>query len=166
MIDLETLGTSSDCVFLSVAALQFELDGRTGKEFKMNVELESAMKAGRTISSGTLKWWLTQKPEIMKLMFVEPAPLILVLKELKEFMSDNKLLYPWGNSASFDLGILNHAYQAAGIMQPWRYSNERCYRTIWNLLAKFDHNEKSERAHDPLADCYYQVEELSRLALV
>lgn len=164
MIDLETLGISADSVFLSIAAVQFDLRGNTDQEFLMNVELESALKAGRTISPGTLQWWLTQRPEIMNKMFNNPTPLEYALEELGRFLLVNHIVSPWGNSANFDLGMLANAYTKACIPLPWRYSNERCYRTAF-ALSGLKHNVKPENAHDLLEDCRYQIKELARLEL-
>src|SRR5258706_4909507 len=164
MIDLETLGTSADSVFLSLAAVQFDLKGNTGAEFSMNVELESAIRAGRTISSSTLQWWLTQRADIMKKIVDSLAPLVRVLEGLSRFFALNQLIYPWGNSAGFDLGMTADAYTKAGLALPWRYSNERCYRTAWGLT-NLKHTTKSEYAHDPIIDCHYQIGELARLKL-
>lgn len=164
MIDIETLGTRHSSIFLSVAAVPFDLKGRkisTKKNFVRTVELQSALDAGLTIDASTLQWWLEQKPEILKLMFKNPEPLQKVLWSLKIFFEENDILYPWGNSASFDLGILANAYQKCGIELPWKFYNERCYRT---LVALFPTNiSKPVNAHDPLADCYYQLHRLLKL---
>lgn len=166
MIDLETLGTSADSVFLSVAALQFDLKGNVGNEFSMNVELDSAMRMGRKIQASTLQWWLEQRPEILKLMFKSPQDITTVLGELEWFIRTNALEYPWGNSASFDLGMLSNAYTSIGAPLPWKHYNERCYRTAWALTSKgLTHAEKPKDAHNPLTDCHYQVSELARLEL-
>jgi hypothetical protein len=130
----------------------------------MNVELESALKAGRTISASTLQWWLTQRPEIMKKMFDSPAPLSRVLEGLARFFALNQLVYPWGNSAGFDLGMTADAYTKAGLALPWRYTNERCYRTV-RSMSDLKRGTKPENAHDPVADCHYQISELARLKL-
>lgn len=80
MLDIETLGTSADAIFLSVAGVQFDpMTGALGEKFYKNVTLSSAIEAGRTINADTLKWWLEQKPDIMKRMFLLPDSLRNVL---------------------------------------------------------------------------------------
>lgn len=166
MIDIETLGTRHSSVFLSIAAVPFDTQKRVAakKFFYKTVQLESALMAGLTIDSATLQWWLEQKPAIMAKMFKDSAPLPDVLKQLSEFFTVNDLTTPWGNSASFDLGILANAYQKCGMVPPWKFYNERCYRT---MLALFPANraKKPEDAHDPTVDCYYQIKNLLSLPI-
>lgn len=167
MIDIETLGTRHSSVFLSVAAVPFDLKQRSYNKnlsFVRTVELQSALDAGLTIDASTLQWWLEQKPEVMKLMFKNTKPLPLVLDDLSCFIYDQELIYPWGNSASFDLGILANAYQKCGIPVPWKFYNERCYRTLVQTFAS-NVPKKPENAHDPLADCHYQIGRLLSLPI-
>jgi hypothetical protein len=163
MIDLETLGTKSDSVFLSIAAVQFDIrTGETGKVLYNNIELESALRAGRRVDADTIKWWLNQNNETMKKMFEKPILLQTALQQLTYFFEENSLLYPWGNAASFDLGMLNDAYNKLYIKQPWYGKNERCYRTVIQML-----NEpvwkNPAHSHDPVYDCKYQISCLAQL---
>lgn len=41
----------------------------------------------------------------------------------------------WGNGAMFDNTILGNAYRNNDIEIPWKFWNDRCYRTIKNLHA-------------------------------
>lgn len=158
MIDLETLGTKPDSVFLSIAAVQFDItNGDIGKTFQVNIELQSAIKSGRTIDADTIKWWLEQRADIMKKMFETPIQLPIALHQLSFFFEENKLIFPWGNSASFDLGMLNDAYAKARIRQPWSFRAERCYRTVIQMLNQFPLKDPV-RAHDPIYDCEYQIQ--------
>jgi len=159
MIDLETLGTRSYSVFLSIAAIQFDPNtGKTGNVFRCNINLESATKAGLRIDSSTLEWWLTQRPEIMKRMFDDPIELKDALRQLAKFFSANKIFWPWGNSAGFDLGLLADGYGACKLPLPWKYYNEMCYRTMAKLVPSTI--EKPKDAHDPIIDCEYQIKVL------
>src|SRR6478609_5266295 len=92
MIDLETLGTSADAVWLSIAAIQFDPHtGEIGARFNANVDLASAQKAGRTISADTLKWWLKQRPEILFKMLDlhEGGDLTQVLSVFRSWFIEN-----------------------------------------------------------------------------
>ncbi len=161
MIDLETLGTSADAVWLSIAAIQFDpYTGQMGERFNVNVDLGQAMK-DRKISPSTLQWWLEQRPEIMKKMFDSPQDLNEALYTFKEWCETLGIDYPWGNSASFDLGILVNTYTSWGIELPWKFYNERCYRTI-ATLAGIGVIKDDKKAHDPMYDCEIQIEALTR----
>jgi hypothetical protein len=163
MIDLETLGTDPDSVFLSVAAIQFDPHGNgIGESFYRNIELKSAIQFNRSISADTIKWWLEQRPEIMKKMFISTDTMESVLGSFALWIEDNKITTVWGNSASFDLGMLNNAYKSLGRQSPCHFMRERCYRT---LLAEFPIKiDKDEtQAHHPVYDCRYQIEKLQSL---
>lgn len=168
MIDLETLGTDPSSIFLSIAAVQFDPEtGQTGASFKQIVELESAQKAGLTWNAYTLEWWLKQKPETMRKMFVDSditaMPLREVLLAFTIWMHENDLLCVWGNSARFDLSILEHSYKRMELVTPWSFRNERCYRTLTALLPNLRPEPNGLEVHNPLDDCYYQI---ARLVMV
>ena len=46
----------------------------------------------------------------------------------------------WGNGAAFDNTIMSAAYRLTGREQPWKFWNDRCYRTV-----------KAAHPHVPLA---------------
>jgi len=160
MIDLETLGTKSNSVVLSIAAIQFDLNsGETGAEFKVNISLQDCINSGFEIQATTLHWWLTQKHEIMLKMFETSRGVIDALNCFSTFFKSNNLVYPWGNSARFDLQLLENVYDKLNVPIPWNFRNERCYRTIVNMVPKIQ-IEKPIDAHDPLIDCKYQITKL------
>lgn len=162
MIDLETLGTKSTSVFLSIAAVPFDpVAGCRGDAFVRNVDLQSAMDTGLTIDASTLKWWLEQRPDIMKRMFHNASELLEVMGEFHEWWNKHQFIYPWGNSASFDLKILEHGFHKVNMELPWKFYNERCYRT---MAAIFPVDlPKPDEAHDPVVDCTYQIKKLQRI---
>jgi hypothetical protein len=166
MIDLETLGTTPQSIFMSIAAVQFNPDsGAVGKHFACNVDLQSSIDVGRKWSSSTLQWWLTQRKDIMLKMFNAPVPLATALREFKQWIEENGIIFVWGNSASFDVSMLVDAFNQLGIAVPWKYNNERCYRTISKEFDKFldEVFPYPEDAHDPLVDCMYQVTRLNHI---
>lgn len=166
MIDLETLGTKHTSIFLSLAAVQFDIHtGKIGDSFYSNVSLESAQRANLTWDTSTLRWWMSQNDEVRKSMFNAPEELYTVLEDfynfvnrIKETAGEPKL---WGNSASFDLGILGNAYDVMQMDRPWSFRNERCYRTISSEFRGLLREEiVNLKPHDPLSDCLYQIQKL------
>lgn len=162
MIDLETLGHVKNSAFLSIAAVPFDpTTGSTGIPFLANVSLNSSLSYGLTVTEETIAWWFQQKPEIAKMMFEQPQSLRIVLINFRGWFEDNKFEFPWGNGASFDLAILANAYEKCNLSNhklPWEIWNERCHRTF-KALGKINF-EKPVDAHDPLADCLYQIKVL------
>jgi hypothetical protein len=70
----------------------------------------------------------------------------------------NKDAKIWGNSARFDLGILQNAYNIQNMPIPWDFRKERCLRTLveYNPTIKSSY-KYSGTAHNALEDCYNQI---------
>lgn len=152
MIDIETLGRRPFCPILAIGACTFRMngDGVEGdpnlpanivvEPFYVAIDLESCMEVGLKADASTIKWWMGSDPtnvptdEARQRAFLDPKAVKLVhaLDAFTDFLQSRPLKL-WGNSARFDLGILESAYIACGKEPPWEFYNERCYRTIKNL---------------------------------
>jgi hypothetical protein len=171
MIDIETLGTGFNSCILSIAAVQFEFGlkekNQTGKTFYKKIKLESNIEAGLKIDADTLKWWLNQNPQQLSELFSEPVELSEALDGLDEFFKETGVEYPWGNGINFDLVILRNAYNVLKRKTPWSHRKERDCRTIENINeTSIDARRltfKPENAHNALADCYYQIEYITKI---
>lgn len=149
MVDIETLGRRPYCPVLSIGACAFHMNS-TGmpseivvEPFHATITLESCLEVGLKPDASTLLWWLVgdkERPEntptdaARQQAFADPqaVPLPVALDAFTTFLNSRPLKL-WGNSARFDLGILEAAYLACGKEPPWQFWNERCYRTIKNL---------------------------------
>lgn len=162
MIDIETLGTKSNSVIKSIAAVFFDINtGKTGHEFCMAIDEKSCTDAGLLIDPETVKWWDNQ-PDIVKRAMDEfdEDYLSMVLIELWCFVRNNsdKNVKVWGNSARFDLGLIENACDKVGLNISWDYWNERDVRTLVSFYPEVKKNAvfKGEK-HHPLHDCYHQI---------
>ena len=168
MVDLETMGTRPYSVIASVGIVQFDIHtGRTGKEFYMTVDELSCIKAGLNKDPDTVAWWKRQDPAVRAKLFVNVQPLKTVLAQLGSFIVDacpaKSLRELWGNAASFDLGLLNNAYEKCKMTVPWEFYNERCCRTIVMLNPDVKMmTKKPKGAHDPIVDCKFQIDYVVR----
>lgn len=64
MIDIETLGTNNNSVVPEVSIVAFEIDtGNLVAEKTWHISVDEQISLGRTFSSGTLAFWLTQSAE-------------------------------------------------------------------------------------------------------
>jgi exodeoxyribonuclease VIII len=165
MIDLETLSTDPRAVILSVGACKFT-ETTIVDTFYREVEIQPQFK-NRHISAETLKWWLSQGEEAQRVFGdADKASLAHVLADLTIFVgADAPTIHTWANGASFDLPILATAYTDAGGPVPWRFYNERCYRTVKNL---FDGQYKKlelgqELKHNALNDAVFQARQLMEI---
>jgi DNA polymerase III epsilon subunit-like protein len=158
MLDIETMGNESYSSIISIGALEFDIEtGEHGKEFYINVDLQSCMDIGLIVNASTIMWWMNQNEQARQdLTGRESINILDALGEFSKFC--NKDYEIWGNSARFDCGILQNAYNKAGIPIPWDFRKERCVRTLVSfnpeIKRKYPPNEVE---HNALSDCYYQV---------
>lgn len=87
MIDLETLATRTSAVIPEVSVVAFEIDtGRIVQEKTWNISVDEQLALGRTISSGTLAFWLTQSTDARTLL----------LNSMDEHCNNNCMKLPVG----------------------------------------------------------------------
>lgn len=175
MVDIETLGNSSNSVICSIAAIEFDLaTGETGRSFNKNISIQSCLDFGLKVDGSTIKWWFEQDKLAQIKLFKDAESLNFVLRRFFKFILElccpgtdhsshgYKLfksdLQIWGNSNRFDLGILENAYKAVGIDVPWMHWNERDVRTLVSFAPEIKKNMSFEGIkHDPIADCIHQI---------
>lgn len=133
MVDLETLGTHSTSVILSIGAVSFD-DERIHSEFHRNIDIDSCLKYGLTVCGKTIAWWMEQSNAARKQFQFRGLHLVNVLDEFSRAFNWNEVDEVCGNSPDFDLGILGHAYWAASLRQPWAHSKARDYRTFRSMF--------------------------------
>jgi hypothetical protein len=136
MVDLETLDTKSTAVILSIGAVMFDKSG-IGAEFYRTVDAQSAIDAGLSISGSTLLFWMKQSKEARKALFMNNVPLAQALEEFSTWLSENSdpgAVKVWGNGSDFDNAMLQHAYSVCKLPVPWKFWNNRCYRTTCEVL--------------------------------
>lgn len=141
MIDCETLAVTADAVILSIGAVEFELDGRLGDTFYRSVSIDSNLALGRRVKESTLIWWFDQDRAAQEVFREAKHTLESALTDLSDWYyktgimgEDGKVsTCPWSNGASFDIPMLEHAYEQCGMETPWRFFNSRCMRTYRNL---------------------------------
>lgn len=174
MIDLETLGNRPGCAILSIGAVAFDpRNGQLGPElYVVASRVDQAKMPLLHESADTLKWWLSQAEAARQVLDEADKktalPLEKALAQLTNFLDKFglKRVKVWGNGSDFDNAILSCCYNAVGLPVPWEYWNNRCYRTLKNLVP----SEKPKRTgvyHNALDDAKTQalhaVELLRRL---
>jgi DNA polymerase III epsilon subunit-like protein len=163
MIDLETLGTSSDSVILSIGAVRFNSDGdEIGEKFYRRIDIDSCLEYGLRVSGRTLVWWLEQEYEArMAITRDEGDPLAQVLDDLSHFIQPDDCI--WGNGAAFDNAILTYAFHKVGIKVPWKFWNDRCFRTMKALNRHVVRPPFEGVAHHALDDAISQAKHLQAI---
>lgn len=140
MIDLETVGQRPGCGILSIGAVAFDpKSGQLGPELYVVVSRESCRQAGLHEDPSTLEWWEKQSDQAREVLsHIEEAglPLVEALTRLNDYLAQfgGRYVRVWGNGSDFDQPILISAYAAVGTTAEWKFWNNRCYRTLKNLI--------------------------------
>ncbi|WP_153446896.1 3'-5' exonuclease [Vibrio algicola] len=173
MLDLETMGNSSNAAIVSIGAVVFDpTTGDLGKEFECHIDLESAEKYGK-IDGSTVKWWLQQSEEARKETFGKPDVSIgYALHQLNDWLTSigkPKELAVWGNGAGFDNVILMNAYKATGVIPRFVHWNDLDVRTIVEMgksILQIDPKKTMVRQgthHSALNDAKFQAQYVSEI---
>lgn len=131
MLDLETLGQKPGSVIVAIGAVKFS-SGEITSSFYERVDPESCISLGLHMDASTVMWWLKQE-SAARVEITKPGKhLSPVLLDFADWLGD-KDAEIWGNGAAFDNVLLADAYDRAQIQRPWKFWNDRCYRTVKSL---------------------------------
>lgn len=172
MVDIETLDTQGSAVVVSIGAVAFDPSNPSVPFVDFYVEftddLDVQVAAGRTMSPSTLRWWLEQGA-MAKQVFssnVDRAPFRnstgAGIQQFCDFVNNNggKEALLWGNGSDFDNVILASLLKDMGFKQPWRFYNNRCYRTLKGLPGAPEKVRRAGTHHNALDDAATQAEHL------
>lgn len=135
MLDLETMGNTSNAAIVSIGAVVFSpVTGELGADFEVVVNLNSSAYYS-DIDASTVTWWLTQSEEARSIFSRETPKSSLkdALLELNQWftgLGDAKDIQVWGNGSGFDNVILMNAFKATRIKPNFMHWNDRDVRTI------------------------------------
>ena len=161
MIDFETLGQDPDTAVISIGACFFdEVTNQIGPTFYMAFEIDSQLKAGRTIKADTLRWWMGQSGAAKK-VFNEKAQDPKAILELfsKWVLEQNTIskIKPWGNGSTFDISIIEDLFRMYDVKCPWLYYNVFDLRTFKRYIANGAKVVVDGTAHNALDDAIAQA---------
>lgn len=135
MIDIETLSTRSDAAVLSIGLAAFDDQGVTDT---CEILIDPKQIFGH-IDVSTVSWWMKQSDAARQLVFSGDCPQHAAWSRLISFLGPiGSFEEVWANGPQFDLKILQHwaeglverSYAPQGIKLPWRYNQERDFRTF------------------------------------
>lgn len=150
MIDIETLGTCSDAVVLSIGAVKFNLQDK----FYTTLNVDEELKTDAKVSADTLLWWLDHKEvkDVAMLSDINSEPNYDKLSRLLEFVEPCE--YFWSKGINFDFPILDNCLRRYGLEPKWRYNKLRDFRTLEALTT---HSPISPASHNALDDAVEQA---------
>lgn len=133
MLDLETLGNNPGCVIVAVGAVKFD-GGQILDTFYNRVDPQSCVDAGLRLEVEAVMWWLAQSDEA-RMEITKPGD---ALRQVLEWFTAwvglaENVTAVWGNGENFDNVVLAAAYDALKMLRPWKFSRDRCYRTVAKL---------------------------------
>ena len=136
MLDLETMGNGNRAAIIAIGAVIFDESGVKDEGFYAQVSLDSSVAHGLEMDTSTVLWWLGQSDEARAAFKGNEAawPLGQTLYEFKNWLEGFHNVQMWGNGAAFDNTILSAAYRKCDMEQPWKFWNDRCYRTMKSLF--------------------------------
>lgn len=163
VLDLETMGNGNNAAIVAIGACKFAPHSTVGPSdtFYREVDLESSVDAGMKIDASTILWWMQQSDEARKSTFTgDRVPLGDALYQFSKWFGEDRPV--WGNGATFDNVIVRSGFAAVRLPVPWKFWNDRCYRTMKNLRP----DVKMERvgvAHNALSDAISQALHLQKI---
>ena len=166
MLDLETMGNGPNAAIIAIGAVAFSPETQAlGAEFYLHVDLESSVQAGGVMDPSTVLWWLKQSGEARAAFEGKGESLVSSLMTFSAWvrtLGEVGEIKMWGNGAAFDNVILSTAYRYTGLLQPWPFWNDRCYRTV-KALHPGVKAEKVGVAHNALDDAKSQALHLMKI---
>lgn len=156
-IDIETLGTKPGSVILSIGAVAFDRNGSVEdtKPFYAAIDLEDSLRLGMTTDAATIKWWLTQDQLPRQQAFSGTEELKNVLADLRTFIKLRTPEFIWAKPPSFDISLLESAFEIVGLELPWTFRQPRDCRTLFYLTDT--HQPEYGTAHNALDDAISQA---------
>lgn len=160
MLDLETMGNGSRAAIIAIGAVAFDHTG-VKDSFYAQVNLESSMRVGMECDASTVMWWMQQSEQAREAFKDNDKAVALcqALVAFSEFCQRNNVTGMWGNGAAFDNAILSSAYRLCRMPQPWKFWNDKCYRTIKSFYPGVQLVRKGTH-HNALDDARSQAEHL------
>ena len=159
VIDLETLDTVPTAVVLSIGIAVGNLQEDLPKNYHWNLCVPSQIFAGRSLSQSTVEWW-REKDLSLQLAAIEyPVAVTVALYEVQKTLNDLKKAAGedsfsiWGNSPSFDLGILSNLFAQYKFEVPWKYWQERDLRTYGAMVGVSFNEWKQQQENSFVAHC-------------
>ena len=174
MLDIETLDTAQSAVVLSIGAVVFDPHSKAlGETFyvEFTTDLDTQQRVGRTVSAATITWWM-QQGAAAKQVFADPAPegvrRVSTAQGLTEFASfvarnGGKKVELWGNGADFDNVIIGSLFDSFGLIKPWSYGKNRCYRTMKRVFGENVPLVRQGVHHNGLDDAITQAVHLQEI---
>lgn len=156
MIDLETLGTTPGSVILSLGATTFGTGSHCSTFYRQINKDAYPMDRFHT-DKDTVLWWKSQGETARSVAFSgtkHPEEVLIAFSFWLNTLGKTPLI--WGNGSDFDNVLLSETYRLLGLATPWKFYNNRCYRTLKNLYPEVKLKREGTH-HNALDDAITQA---------
>lgn len=161
MVDIETLGTSTDSMISTIGCATFGLNSIGSKSvFYTRVSIESCAAIGLKMDPATVLWWLDQ-PDAARREITSREGLATIyqaLQSLTDFIqgeANGREIRVYAKDPDFDCTILRTAYERTHLPCPWSYWQTRSVRTT---LEDHGYTQKLHAKHHALNDALLQIQ--------
>jgi len=154
MVDLETMGQGPNAAIIAIGAVMYDSEIRY--DFYRVVDLQSSVSAGGAIDPSTVMWLLKQSEAARSAFLRNGVPIARALQDFNEWSNTFGEFELWGNGANFDNVILRSAMERCYLSPPWKFWNDRCFRTLKALYPQVK-MQKTLVAHNALDDAKMQA---------
>jgi hypothetical protein len=161
-LDLETLGTTPRSVIFSIGCVAFDATGILSEYYSL-ISIRNSQSFRFRINPQTEAWWDDQPEEAkveLNRAWETPHTVYDVLDTFGEWVvetaGDRDNVVMWGNGADFDNVLLTAYYNVFGMDPPWKYTNNRCLRTLKNVFPGFE-PPRVGTLHNALDDAKHQA---------
>jgi len=134
MLDLETMGNGVNAAIIAIGAVRFTNEIKD--KFYETIDLRSSVELGLDMDPETVLWWMQQCEDARAQFKQKGKQIQSVLVRFTQWIGDDAVM--WGNGADFDNAILANAYKKCHLEQPWKFWNNRCYRTVKNMYPNIE----------------------------
>jgi hypothetical protein len=185
MFDVETLGTESTAVVLSLAVIPFELNEKPNYQDLIDRALfvkfdaqQQIKDLNRTTEKGTIDWWSKQCEIVKQKSFIKNNKIdtdastgLTIMKDtlgLSKVSAENKDVIFWARG-SLDQVVIDSLSKQVHSDLVIPFNNWRDVRTAVDLLTEGasggyckvpNFNKEIVMKHDPIHDCAYDIMQL------
>ena len=155
MLDMETLALCGAPLPLSIAVVEFTMDGAVNAGQQWIMSRADRWGSPLAVDPGTEAWWQQQSQEVRAIFDVPESERIRLrdaLMLLERVVPADAILWTWG----VDWLWLQSIYFALNLPFPWNVKNVRDCRTLCKILPLVE-VPAGEKKHDALADCHWQI---------
>lgn len=167
VIDLETLGTGSNSLIMSIGMACVQDDSQ---DIYKLLNLDDQIRLGRTVDVSTMQWWSTQNTDLYQHNLqgnshnFNNKDILEVISNI--FNESPKDTYLWGYGSVFDNVLLKSLYETYEMVYPVFYRNDMCLRTLLSITNASGHTIpefKSETPHHAYEDAKSEAKMLKYL---